>query len=101
MYFNHRLSTRDRAAVVKLELSQPTAESEGLYELQLFLDSPEITRVLSQNYSSQYRNFLESSDGLRLHDVLISSTTIRLQRRGNYKPQCMSSCNREFIINTI
>ena len=86
VYFDHRLSTSDRAAVVKLELSQPTPESEGLYELQLFLDSSDIIRGLPQNCSPQYKNFLESSDGLRLHDVLVGSTTIRLQRRGNYKP---------------
>ena len=75
------LLTEERQVQATLELPYPVPDDEGLYELQLFLKLNDVNLGFSPN-CSDYLEFLDSYDGLKLPTILIGSTTLLLQYYG-------------------
>ena len=82
-YSSFILLKEDRAARATLDLPYPVPDDEGLYELQLFLKLRDVSLGLSQN-CSDYLEFLDSYDGLKLPTLLVGSATLRLHYYGRY-----------------
>ena len=68
----------ETAIVVTLVLPRPTPEHEGVYEMQLFVD---ISRLSSQT-CLDYIDFVRTSDGLNLPNVLVGSATLQVHQQG-------------------
>lgn len=68
----------ETAIVVTLVLPRPTPEDEGVYEMQLFVD---LSRLSSQT-CLDYIDFVRTSDGLNLPNVLIGSVTLQVRQQG-------------------
>ena len=81
VYYDYTPLKLDRAIVVTLELPQPILDDEGIYEIQVLYDSYDITRRFPSN-CSDYKRFIESSDGLDLDWILVGSATLMLQANG-------------------
>lgn len=75
------LLTEERQVQATLELPYPVPDDEGLYELQLFLKLNDVNLGFSPN-CSDYLEFLDSYDGLKLPTILVGSTTLLLQYYG-------------------
>ena len=75
------LLTKERQVQATLELLYPVPDDEGLYELQLFLKLNDINLGFSPN-CSDYLEFLDSYNGLKLPTILIGSITLLLQYYG-------------------
>ena len=68
----------EMAVMVLLLLPNPIPEDEGVYELQLFVD---ISQLPAPN-CLDYVDFVRTSDGLNLPDVLIGSATLYVRQQG-------------------
>ena len=82
-YSSFILKTEERAAQVTLELPYPVSDDEGLYELQLFLKLNDVSLGFSPNCSN-YLEFLDSYDGLKLSTLLVGSATLMLHHYGRH-----------------
>ena len=65
---------------VNFKLPSPTPEDEGLYEMQLFIDFDGL--LLNLPNCSDYIRFLQTPDGLELHEILIGSLTLMVHEQG-------------------
>ena len=74
------LISKGTAISVILRLPRPTPNDEGVYEMQLFVD---IT-MLSPRDCPDYVDFVRSPDGLKLSNILISSTTLMVLQQGKH-----------------
>ena len=68
----------EMAIVVTLKLPRPIPEDEGVYETQLFVD---ISRLPSQT-CLDYIDFVRTSDGLNLPNVLVGTATLQIRQKG-------------------
>ncbi len=77
----------EMAIMVRLKLPRPIPEDEGVYEVQLFVD---ISQLPTPN-CLDYTDFIRTSDGLDLPNVLVGSATLYIRQQGNKKNnyQCM------------
>lgn len=82
-YSSFVLLTEERAVQVTLELPYPVPDDEGLYELQLFLKLNDVNLGFSPN-CSDYLEFLDSYDGLKLPTLLVGSATLMLHQYGRH-----------------
>lgn len=69
---------QERAIVVTLTLPRPVPDDEGVYEMQLFVD---ISRH-SPNTCLEYIDFVRTSDGLNIPNILVGSTTLYVRQQG-------------------
>ena len=82
-YSSFVLKTEERAAQVTLELPYPVSDDEGLYDLQLFLKLNDVSLGFSPNCSN-YLEFIDSYDGLKLSTLLVGSATLMLHHYGRH-----------------
>jgi hypothetical protein len=70
----------EMAIMVRLKLPRPIPEDEGVYEVQLYVD---ISQLPTPN-CLDYTNFVRTSDGLDLPNVLVGSATLYVRQQGNH-----------------
>lgn len=68
----------ERAILVMLKLPRPTPDDEGVYEMQLFVD---LSRH-SPRACLEYVDFVRTSDGLNVPNVLVGSATLHVHQQG-------------------